>query len=895
MANKVRGGPAKPIIETTTGKVQGGPARPAYIIQPGDGYEVEGGPAQPVRVITDPNYPKQDGGALIPVSILASGSRKMTGGPALPIYYVNQPWQPWYRLGGAPAPIQANRFIKQLSYTDAKTNLITPGTLDLTDGLHYPTWSSERGVYFIDGDTDTQYLQTGLTHGDNTYTCFVAFTVSSIAATVGTLFGYFGAAVLYAQRNKATTDVEFGSNAVTLDVAGRALISNTHTLAIAGKRCYIDGIYVGDSGANATLLNDFMLGALGFGASAIQGCGCYITHWAFWGDNLTDAAIWQIHCQTMLEGIEQLIGADELALRQAYTDQDFGAFFCWGMPTFSLTDYATADINPDTFAPTGLDIDQWLDACRDAGVKYAILTTKHQDGFAMWPTSFHATAHAPYCIAATAWYAGAGNPDVVGLFVAGCNARNIKPVLYFSMIDLTYEAQEGIFAWTDPVKYNAMNTAEITELLSNYGTIHAIWLDSYVVGGGGYLVYLNLAYYYNLIKSLQPNCLVITNSTVGPNYVSEIDVYDGATPFADQTRPGEWAALARILDVSWFYHAAAAQGYDAWMDRGTVDAWISTSNARNCTYSMDLQPGTDGHLTAAQVALLETITGGGSIGGNKMPAGDPAPGWYQGVDLPTITTVADERTGGAGANSLEVEISVGQVSASAIIDIVAAGGKYYRMSYWVKISGTTGCSALIYSDTYGTFYGLSSGGTANWKFYGSQFFVPAGINLGHPVIVVTGVPGDYARFDDFSINEVLFDPNLVVNGSFDIDASHWIPYSVTPPTVTIEAGGYSGNCVHLKNVGGIGCISQQIICPPGVYQVVAYGKNGSAGGLVSISATIGDYIGYGQITVVGGPWTGYQNAFAVTSANPYINLWINDIADGADFYFDEIKLIRMNL
>ena len=47
---------------------------------------------------------------------------------------------------------------------------------------------------------------------------------------------------------------------------------------------------------------------------------------------------------------------------------------------------ATYHANATTFAPRAGAAREWLAYARRCGMRYAVLTTKHHDGFALWPT-----------------------------------------------------------------------------------------------------------------------------------------------------------------------------------------------------------------------------------------------------------------------------------------------------------------------------------------------------------------------------------------------------------------------------------------------------------------------------------------------------------------------------
>ena len=82
--------------------------------------------------------------------------------------------------------------------------------------------------------------------------------------------------------------------------------------------------------------------------------------------------------------------------------------------------------HPSTlYAPDKLDVDQWVCVARDAGMKYAVLTTKHVAGHCLWPTK-----HNDYHVGTS------GNKtDVVEAFVKACEKRGVLPGFYYCSWD----------------------------------------------------------------------------------------------------------------------------------------------------------------------------------------------------------------------------------------------------------------------------------------------------------------------------------------------------------------------------------------------------------------------------------------------------------------------------
>lgn len=72
-------------------------------------------------------------------------------------------------------------------------------------------------------------------------------------------------------------------------------------------------------------------------------------------------------------------------LRIGFLDLKFGMLIHDNMGTYLNKEWVEPGQEPATFNPTKLDIGQWADAAVSAGMKYAVLTAKHHDGFRFRP------------------------------------------------------------------------------------------------------------------------------------------------------------------------------------------------------------------------------------------------------------------------------------------------------------------------------------------------------------------------------------------------------------------------------------------------------------------------------------------------------------------------------
>ncbi len=133
--------------------------------------------------------------------------------------------------------------------------------------------------------------------------------------------------------------------------------------------------------------------------------------------------------------------------------------------------------NPDLF-----DAREWARAAKEAGMKYAVLTTKHHEGFCLFDS-----AYTDYKITNTAF-----GRDLVKEYVEAFRAEGLKVGFYYSLLDWHHPAYlidephprsrptagiEERQAGRDQKKYNEYMRNQVEELLTNYGKIDLLWFD----------------------------------------------------------------------------------------------------------------------------------------------------------------------------------------------------------------------------------------------------------------------------------------------------------------------------------------------------------------------------------------------------------------------------------
>ncbi len=182
---------------------------------------------------------------------------------------------------------------------------------------------------------------------------------------------------------------------------------------------------------------------------------------------------------------------------------ELAMFIHFGVNTFTDREWGDGTEDPAIFNPSALDARQWARTARAAGFKAMILTAKHHDGFCLWPTrtTKHSVASSPF---------RNGQGDVVREFVDACRAEGLKPGLYLSPWD------RNAPLYGDSPRYNDMYCDQLTELLTNYGSITEVWFDGARGEGpvAGKQVY-DWPRFWALVRKLQPNA--VNFSDAGPD------------------------------------------------------------------------------------------------------------------------------------------------------------------------------------------------------------------------------------------------------------------------------------------------------------------------------------------------------------------------------------------
>ena len=128
-----------------------------------------------------------------------------------------------------------------------------------------------------------------------------------------------------------------------------------------------------------------------------------------------------------------------------------------------------------SFSAPRFDADAWVKAIAASGVKYICITTKHHDGFCMWPTKLNDG----WNISATPF-----KRDPLKEISEACQRHGVTFCIYHSILDWHHPDWPGRPAFNDfakgtpdKEKFRQYLYGQLRELFTNYGPIGMIWLD----------------------------------------------------------------------------------------------------------------------------------------------------------------------------------------------------------------------------------------------------------------------------------------------------------------------------------------------------------------------------------------------------------------------------------
>ena len=305
---------------------------------------------------------------------------------------------------------------------------------------------------------------------------------------------------------------------------------------------------------------------------------------------------------------------------QKFRDAHFGLFIHWG--SYAIRGFEASwplvrgDISwqayeslADQFDPRRYDPEAWAALAKEAGVRYAILTSKHHDGFALFDTNLDAYS-APN---------RAAGRDLIRPYVDAFRNAGILVGFYFSLCDWHHAdypvalspdrpnrqrtpqaVPPGTAASIDAdpdrwERYVDFMHGQVRELLTNYGEIDLLWFDGHWEHTPEEWRAADLV---AMIHDLQPGCIV--NDRLADPMLGDYATPEQYVPLDGLDRP--WETCMTINDT-WAYNPSD-RGYKTVVE---LVATFAEVTAKGGNFLINVGPTRDGEIPPEFASRLRTM------------------------------------------------------------------------------------------------------------------------------------------------------------------------------------------------------------------------------------------------------------------------------------------------
>ncbi|MFB6136561.1 MAG: alpha-L-fucosidase [Halobacteriaceae archaeon] len=312
-----------------------------------------------------------------------------------------------------------------------------------------------------------------------------------------------------------------------------------------------------------------------------------------------------------------------------FRDVGFGLFLHWGPSSQlgSALSWPIEDASEEfrdayrstsrTFDPTDYDPERWARLAALAGMGYVVFTSKHHDGFCMFDSEYTEfdVSNTPY------------GGDVAGELADAFRSAGLGVGFYYSPPDLEYQRATGnspgsirdpdyeraFEEWTDPygpeeVGFLDYETAQVEELLTNYGDVDVLFFDS-----------------FGSCEPLKEHAWAVDADVVVSR--GEMDTpeltFEG---LPEEIHDEPWEACMTMQRRSWAAKPAPAYGDDdfhSWKPARLLIERLVETRAKGGNLLLNVGPQADGTLPDAAVDRLRNLAYWNAVHGDAVHAVRP--------------------------------------------------------------------------------------------------------------------------------------------------------------------------------------------------------------------------------------------------------------------------------
>lgn len=265
------------------------------------------------------------------------------------------------------------------------------------------------------------------------------------------------------------------------------------------------------------------------------------------------------------------------------------------------------------FNPQEFDADAWIAQAKQAGMKYFLITAKHHDGFALWPTEV-----SPYNVVDATPF----GRDILGELKAACDKHGIRLGFYYSHWqdwghaggalppwDGRSESNPDIITQPSPAAFakywETIALPQVRELIDNYNPAF-FWFDTWYNVNKEQITESRIEELIQLVRSASPTCLI--NSRIGSTWchpkgdalVDYLSMGDNSFPEKRIERPWETSGT---MCRSWGYHKIDYQ----WKHTDAFLRHLIDNVSKGGNYQLNVGPMGDGSFPDQAVKRLQEI------------------------------------------------------------------------------------------------------------------------------------------------------------------------------------------------------------------------------------------------------------------------------------------------
>lgn len=308
--------------------------------------------------------------------------------------------------------------------------------------------------------------------------------------------------------------------------------------------------------------------------------------------------------------------------QREFQDKKFGIFLHWGI--YSMLGQGewvmqNRNINykeypkiANGFYPSKFNADEWVQAIKASGAKYITITSRHHDGFSMWNS-----AASDYNIVKATPF----KRDVLKELSDACQRHGIALHFYYSHLDwgrLDYPlGRTGLGTGRPKDKqdwkhYQQFMNDQLTELLTQYGPIGAIWFDGVWDHDSDPTPFdWELRPQYDLIHRLQPSCLVANNHHLVPFEGEDVQIFERDLPGENKAGYSGENGISKTLPLESCETMNRTWGYNITdslykTPRQIIHLLVGAAG-RNANLLLNIGPEPNGELPAEAVSRLKAV------------------------------------------------------------------------------------------------------------------------------------------------------------------------------------------------------------------------------------------------------------------------------------------------